>query len=125
MLRILLLSLCLATPAAALPICGSGYRVNCVVDGDTVWINREKIRLSDIDAPELHARCHSELVGALKAQKRLAVLLTGKITIKRHGVGYYGRTLATLYAHGINVNDEMTREGLARPYDGHRLPWCG
>jgi len=110
--------------ATALPICGSGYRVNCVVDGDTVWLNREKIRLADIDAPEMHARCHRERVGALKAQARLAVLLTGKITIRRHGMGYYGRTLATLYAHGRDVNAEMVREGLARPYDGHRKPWC-
>ncbi|WP_199178670.1 thermonuclease family protein [Acidimangrovimonas sediminis] len=125
MLRAALILLAFASPAVALPICGSGYRVNCVVDGDTVWLRREKIRLADIDAPELQARCHQERVGALKAQARLAVLLTGKVTIKRHGKGYYGRTLATLYAHGRDVNAEMVREGLARPYGGHRRPWCG
>ena len=29
---------------------GGGY--NCVVDGDTIWLNGQKIRIADIDTPE-------------------------------------------------------------------------
>src|SRR5207237_6187840 len=47
-----------ASPPAAAPssfdLCGSAERVNCIVDGDTLWIAGIKIRIADIDAPELH-----------------------------------------------------------------------
>ena len=39
-------------------LCHSGGGANCVVDGDTFWIDGTKIRIADIDAPETHpARC--------------------------------------------------------------------
>ncbi|MGN6766465.1 MAG: hypothetical protein ACTHJY_15055, partial [Rhizobiaceae bacterium] len=28
-----------AAMARAMPICGDGYRANCVVDGDTIWVD--------------------------------------------------------------------------------------
>ena len=37
----------------------AGY--NCVVDGDTIWLKGEKIRVADIDAAATHDyRCASE-----------------------------------------------------------------
>ena len=39
--------------SAAFTLCGSGTRLNCVVDGDTFWMSGEKIRIADIDTPEL------------------------------------------------------------------------
>lgn len=63
----------MAFPATALPICGNGLRVTCVVDGDPVWIEREKIRLLGIDAPELSPpRCGQEALWAAEARDRLA-----------------------------------------------------
>jgi endonuclease YncB( thermonuclease family) len=41
-----------ATLVVEVPICDSGPRVNCVVDGDTVWVDRVKYRLEGINAPE-------------------------------------------------------------------------
>ncbi|MDP2118293.1 MAG: hypothetical protein Q8K28_00160, partial [Hoeflea sp.] len=38
---------------AEFTICGERRRVSCVVDGDTFWFERQKIRIADIDAPEL------------------------------------------------------------------------
>lgn len=38
--------------AAPLDFCTGNVRHSCVVDGDTLWIEGEKIRLADIDAPE-------------------------------------------------------------------------
>ena len=38
---------------AVLSICGSARRFSCVVDGDTFWLGRQKVRIADIDAPEL------------------------------------------------------------------------
>jgi endonuclease YncB( thermonuclease family) len=37
----------------AMPVCRGAVRRNCVIDGDTVWVDGEKIRLSGIDAPEI------------------------------------------------------------------------
>ena len=42
-------------------MCFTGGGYNCVVDGDTIWLHGEKIRIADIDAPETHdPRCSSE-----------------------------------------------------------------
>src|SRR5688500_19031999 len=58
-----------AAPAAAaaegetlrFDLCHSGGGTNCVVDGDTIWLGGERIRVSDIDAPETHPpRCPEE-----------------------------------------------------------------
>lgn len=50
----LLLLACVAVvspPAHAIDRCGSGKRITDVVDGDTLWLRGEKIRLQDFDAP--------------------------------------------------------------------------
>jgi hypothetical protein len=42
-------------------LCHTGGGQNCVVDGDTFWIDGMKIRVADIDAPETHPpRCPYE-----------------------------------------------------------------
>lgn len=47
--------------SALFPICGDGPRVTCVVDGDTFWHQGVKIRIADIDTPELSPpRCEAE-----------------------------------------------------------------
>ena len=49
--------------AAALAVCAPGPRDNCVHDGDTVWLGGEKLRIADIDTPELNGRCELERPG--------------------------------------------------------------
>src|SRR5687768_10535278 len=49
------------TIRASFGFCHSGGGTNCVVDGDTLWLGGEKIRVADIDAPETHEpRCAAE-----------------------------------------------------------------
>lgn len=75
-----------AAPALALPACDSGPRINCVVDGDAVWLGGEKIRLFDIDAPELLSpKCPQEALWAAEARDRLADLLVGEVEVRREG----------------------------------------
>ncbi len=38
---------------ARFSLCDGPVRVNCVVDGDTFWFRGDKIRIADIDAPEI------------------------------------------------------------------------
>lgn len=110
-LTALAIALCPAPPAR---------RVTCVHDGDTVWIEGEKIRLLDIDAPEMNARCERERRMAVAARDRLVALLDGRdVVIRRRGVDRYGRTLARLG----DVGEVLVREGLARRW-GDRRGWC-
>jgi endonuclease YncB( thermonuclease family) len=112
-----------AAAALAIAVCQPppAQRVTCVVDGDTVWINREKIRLLDIDAPEMDGKCAAERALAIRSRDRLVVLLRGReVRIAREGLDRYGRTLARLG----NVGDQLVREGLARRW-GDRRGWCG
>jgi endonuclease YncB( thermonuclease family) len=111
--------------ARPMPICGEGYRVNCVVDGDTVWVDREKIRIETIDAPEVHGKCPYETDLAARATRRLQALLSEqRMTIARHGNDIYGRTLARISTDAGEVGGILASEGLARRWTGHREPWC-
>ena len=115
MTRALLLCL-LALPA---------YAGILVTDGDTVRDGAEKIRLLDIDTPELRGKCDAERRLAVLAMRRLEQLLSeGTAVIERHGKGRYGRTLARITVNGRDVGQVLVSEGYARRYDGGRKPWC-
>ena len=67
-----------ALPAAStlmranFPVCASAKRHTCIVDGDTVWLKGEKMRLSGINAPEAgNPKCRREAELAEKATRRL------------------------------------------------------
>lgn len=109
--------------ASALAVCAPGPRDNCVHDGDTVWIQGEKIRIADIDTPELNGKCEHERRLALRASNRLVELLNaGEFEIVRTGRDRYGRTLATLHKSGRSIGDQLVSEGLARTWSGRREP---
>ena len=113
------------TLALALAVCDAGPRVSCVHDGDTVWLEGEKIRLADIDTPELNGDCAAERSLAMRARDRLVVLLNaGPFELNRTGTDRYGRTLAVLHRSGLSIGDRLMREGLARTWTGRREPWC-
>lgn len=50
-----------------------------VIDGDTIHYNSQKIRIANIDAPEIgQAKCDSELKRGLEAKAALKELLDGR-----------------------------------------------
>lgn len=109
-------------------ICGRGT-ADCVVDGDTFWYRADKIRIADIDAPEtLQAKCASERALGDRAKYRLAELLS-EAPFSLEGYGsrdrdQYGRLLRVVYQNGRSVGQILVAEGLARPWQGRRRPWC-
>lgn len=124
-LLIILAGLFAALPAAAIELCGSGARVTCVVDGDTVWIEGEKIRIEDIDTPENNGRCVEERRIAVEAAGMLTDLLNqGNPQIERSGKDRYGRTLARILVGGQSVSDQLIAAGLAKVWEGHKSSWC-
>lgn len=102
--------------------------MNCVVDGDTLWIDRVKIRISDIDAPETHQpKCPAEkALGDRATQVLLAWVNAGAFELRVNGrqVDRYGRQLRVLVRDGESVGSELISRGLARKWDGARHPWC-
>ena len=97
------------------------------VDGDTLAVDGERVRLLGIDAPELHGRCGAEKAAARAAQAALARLVAppARLSLQRHGRDRYGRTLARVLADGRDVAATLLAAGHARPYAGGRRPgWC-
>ena len=110
-------------PADAAPAPGAVR----VVDGDTLDLGGERVRISNIDAPEMppKSRCPSEAEGALAASARLEQLVRqGPLTLERTGEDRYGRTLARVYVDGADAGEALIAAGLVRPWEGRRRSWC-
>ncbi|MAY63216.1 MAG: nuclease [Rhizobiales bacterium] len=122
-----------ATPALHEPLvfgrCYSKLRVNCVVDGDTLWMDGQKIRVADIDTPELgKPGCHYEKALGEKAMRRFIQLVNaGPFELRTwpgRDTDQYGRKLRVLVRDGRSLGDILVSEGLARTWTGRRMPWC-
>ncbi len=102
--------------------------MNCIVDGDTFWFEGEKIRIADIDTPELSPpRCEAERIKGEAAKVRLLALLNaGKFSLSAglRDEDKYGRKLRTVTRAGHSLGDTLVNEGLARRWDGARHGWC-
>jgi micrococcal nuclease len=114
--------------AAAFALCASGPRTTCVVDGDTFWLNGEKVRIADINAPETHgAECAEERDLGQQAALRLTQLLNaGAFTLAIEGrtTDRYGRALRVIRRDGRSLGAALVSEGLAEPWRGRRSDWC-
>ena len=104
-----------------------------VVDGDSIVLAREHIRLLAIDAPETRdARCERERVAGYETKARVVDLLRfgRSVDIHRHGHDQYGRTLAHIISDGLG--EQLVREKLALAYrsgtearSARLARWCG
>lgn len=112
--------------------------VDYVIDGDTfgatVMVSDDinvpvRVRISNIDAPELHGKCASEIQMANDARRRLEQILPCGAMVELSEIKddkYLGRIDAFVATDMINdVGAVMVSEHLARPYDGgRRTSWC-
>ena len=130
----------LAAPPGAAPVsphdregaafgpCAGPNRVTCVVDGDTFWYRGTKIRIADINAPELsHPGCESEARLAAAATRRLTDLLNAgpfSLAITGRETDRYGRALRVVMRAGESLGTVLEREGLAEHWRGRRSDWC-
>jgi micrococcal nuclease len=100
-MRLLALFLLLCLPAQAETIVG---KVVGVTDGDTLTLRTEtetlKVRLEAIDTPE-----RGQPFGT-KAKQALSELVFGKaVSVESSGPDRYGRTIGTIRAEGVSVNE--------------------
>jgi micrococcal nuclease len=110
-------------------LCGATPQPNCVIDGDTIRYGGIKIRLADIDAPEVFSPgCPSEATRGKRATRRLLALMNAgpfQLVAGDRDEDRYGRKLRTIERDGRSLGDTLVAEGLARPWDGARRSWCG
>ncbi len=113
---------------ARFSLCHNGGGRDCVVDGDTFWFAGDKYRIADIDTPETHpARCAEEAALGGAATGRLhAWLNDGAFSLASAGrdTDRYGRKLRIVTRGGTSVGSVLVSEGVARPWEGQRRPWC-
>lgn len=100
-----------------------------VVDGDTVKLDGQRMRLIGIDAPETghRAQCLEEQVAASRASARLSSIVAAGVEIEYSGRSdRWGRPLVNLrLPDGRLAGDVLVDEGLARIWAGRRENWCG
>jgi len=109
--------------------CTGNPRVTCVVDGDTFWYRGAKVRIADINTPEVsRPACPREAALGAAATLRLAELLNqGPFTLSRapgRDRDRYGRLLRTATRGGESIGAVLVREGLAETWKGRRGNWC-
>jgi micrococcal nuclease len=109
--------------------CVDGSRTACVVDGDTIWLGGQKIRVADIDTPEVsEPKCSSELdLGNHATDRMLELINYGPFELRAwpgRDTDRYGRKLRVLIRDGRSLGDILVSEGLARTWSGRREPWC-
>jgi endonuclease YncB( thermonuclease family) len=115
---------------AFFPICAGSRRVTCVVDGDTIWYRGEKIRVADIDTPEVFSpACPRERAAGERATRRLQELLNAGAFSLEAAPGAasrdrYGRALRIVTRDGESLGQMLVREGLAEEWGGARREWC-
>ncbi|MEO1046334.1 MAG: thermonuclease family protein [Pseudomonadota bacterium] len=113
---------------ARFAICSRSPRINCIVDGDTFWYQGRKIRIADINTPEIgRPGCTREARLGEQAKLRLHHLLNNRpfslksVDRKRDR---YGRELWVVTRGGESLGDTLVKEGLAHRWNGRRENWC-
>lgn len=108
--------------------CAFGSRAHCVIDGDTIWYQGTKIRIADINTPELsEPQCAREAELAEEATQRLTALLNqGAFSLEDIDRSHdqYGRRLQIITRDGASLGDRLVDEGLAETWTGSRSSWC-
>lgn len=112
--------------------------VSYIVDGDTfsasVLLKEDikisvRVRIRNIDTPEIHGQCQSEIDMGQKAKLRLGQLLPIGSTVELTEIKddkYLGRIDANVISkNGLDIGEIMVKENLAHKYKGgKRKPWC-
>ena len=93
-----------------------------LVDGDTIEVAGQSVRLHGIDAPETGQRCRDRDGQAFACGARAADVLGeliggGPVACTGDEHDRYGRLIAVCRAGGVVLNREMVRLGLAIAYE--------
>lgn len=100
-----------------------------VIDGDTVEVRGTRVRVANLDAPDIgsHAKCAAEAQLG-QASKRYAIQLVRRARrveiVNPERLDRYGRTVAHISLDGRDFGELMLRARQARPWRGRSSDWC-
>ena len=93
-----------------------------VLDGDTLRVGSESIRLQGIDAPELRQTCSDGWAAGEAARRALVALVDrGPPSCMRVTTDHYGRTVAFCQVNGEDIGEAMVRQGMAWAYTNYSM----
>jgi endonuclease YncB( thermonuclease family) len=101
-----------------------------VIDGDTIRYRGDRIRIADINTPEVsRPACASEAELGARATERMEELLAaGPFTLLPSADGrdedVYGRKLRIVARDGRSLGSTLVEEGLAHEWRGYKQSWC-
>lgn len=125
MKRLVTVALAVTLTAAA---AHAGDRPLRVIDGDTFRAGRERLRIENLDAPDIgdHAKCALEAQrGARSAAYARELVDRGPVTIWPIGRrDRYGRELVRVSIGSKDFATLMIAAGLGRPWRGRSSDWC-
>lgn len=104
--------------------------VASVIDGDTLEIHGQRVRLFGIDAPESGQPCETAQGERWRCGRDAAIALAdliGRAPIQcdPQDIDRYGRVVAVCYQGNLDIGAEMVRAGWAVAYRAIRGPMCG
>jgi len=87
-----------------------------IVDGDTIIVNSEKIRLHGIDTPETKQKCmnnngHQNACGIRATKELRDIIGTNKVSCKRKDKDRYVRSVSVCYIKGQDINALLVERG--------------
>lgn len=103
-----------------------------VVDGDTLDVAGQRVRLEGIDAPEIRQTCptagHANRTwpaGRVAAQALAQLVRDRAVTCRQIGRDDYGRMLGRCHAGGTDLNAALIRRGLAWAFVKYSKTFAG
>ncbi len=93
-----------------------------IVDGDTIWIGKTKVRQHGIDTPEMRQECKQADGSAYRwcgeaSTNALRVLVASEpVRCEGNTFDRYKRLIAVCYSGTVNLNAEVVRQGWALAY---------
>lgn len=101
-----------------------------VIDGDTIDIGHQRVRLEGIDAPESSQTCSRKWVGwwncGRSATRALTALIAEKpVSCTNEGQDKYGRVLGICTVDGEELNAAMVRSGMAWAFVKYSTAYVG
>ena len=120
---------CLAMPVRVAYIIDGDTFVGDILLADKTEVKSVKVRLRNVDTPELHGNCESEIKRAEYAKQRLAELIPVDSVVEIKNVKndkYAGRIDANVYdASNRDIGLVLVKEKVGRSYNGgKRKSWC-
>jgi endonuclease YncB( thermonuclease family) len=120
----------LAAPIGALAAPDQIIGVATVIDGDTIEIHSQRIRLHGIDAPESAQECHRGDGSAWRCGRQAALALHDLIdrrpvTCVQQDVDRYGRVVGKCSVTGTDINVWLVTNGWAVAYRRYSSDYVG